>query len=175
MADPPAARKDSGKTGFAPARIDGSIAAVINGEKRDWLVTHAIVDGEIKSRSRWNGAVGKSAAVTLFGHLKPTIDGRGEGEIILRFIIPDIDHPYVLAAEEINFFPDGIVNKWSSDNGGVAKVAIDKVQREGDDLIVKGAFSGTVAAPEKILAETPDVMKRFEISDGKFETRIIGR
>ncbi|PQA89608.1 hypothetical protein [Hyphococcus luteus] len=171
----PAARENSARAGFTPARIDGSIAAIINGEKRDWLVTHATVDGKIKSRSRWNGNVGKAAIVTLFGHLKPTIDRRGEGEILLHFIIPDIDQPYVLASEKIDYFPDGIVNKWSSENGGAVNVTIDKVQREGEDLIVKGAFSGTVAAPEKILAETPDEMKRFEISNGKFETRIIAR
>lgn len=154
----------------AQVKIDGEITAIVNGEARKWLITHALDSGRIESRSRWRALSGSSMTVTLFGHVNPTVEQAGEGEIAVRFVVVDSVGAPRLVSKEIEFYPAPAALTWSSDNGGEATITLDRLERVGDDLLVAGAFSGL--APVSGESDRRPGMTHFDVSGGAFQARI---
>jgi len=155
------------------ARTDGEITAVVKGGLSKWYVTHQFHDGENSSASEWRNRTASTISVTVVGHKMPTTTVvSGSGEIVLDFIIPDINLDRSAAESRIDYFPMGLANTYSSDAGGKASVVLQKAELKGDLLELEGTFSGSLPFVSQSGKKAPAGMTEFTIEKGVFSAKI---
>lgn len=156
------------------AEIDGEMYGAVNGERRIWYVAHVERDGEWQSGSFWRPmSLKNTTQVTIFGLPEKTARPTGKGDVMISLVVQgESNSPRVVSAD-FTYFADGFTKTWTSENGGGAKVMLNRYIFDGEYLDIGGGFSGLVELPDLQNAATEtDAPRQFEISDGSFAVRI---
>jgi hypothetical protein len=96
----------------------------------------------------------------------------GAGEVVLDFVLADVDHDPSATEARIDYFPMGLANAYSSDAGGKADIVLQKAERNEDVLELEGTFSGTLPYQSRTGKKAPAGMTEFIVENGVFSARI---
>lgn len=149
----------------------GTITGKLNGESKSWISLQTSDRGETGSSSSFISPVSNMTSFTVQGHNSET-KRIMEDVINIDFTVmgePTSDNPNIVGYS-ISYFPKGMMPHYNSEEeGGSAKLEIEKIEIDGKWAKLKGKFSGTLVhvdgmPPEADPGNTIKVEGEFEVN-----------